>query len=226
MVHKNVICVWWGDRYGIEYVHRLFSSVKRNLSGDFNFYCLTDKPDEFEGSDIKARQLPDGREGWWNKLYLFQNPLFDVEGTVLYLDLDVVIMSNIDSYFDYKEDLDIIAIEDSSPRLDTWNSSVLRFEAGKHPYILEKFKEDKPVAYINSDITGYKIDGESFRGDQDWITHCVPDWKDRIFPKRWTVAYKRAGLDLANKSGAKIILFNGKPDPHEVKHQWVLTNWR
>lgn len=226
MVHKNVVCIWWGRKYSIDYVHRLYSAVKRHLHDPFNFYCLTDKPAEFEGSDIKARQLPSGREGWWNKLYLFQDPLYDIEGTILYLDLDVVILDELNSFFSYKPEESILAIKDSSPRLDTWNSSVVRFEAGQHSYVLNRFKDTEPVKYVNSDIVGYKVEGISFRGDQDWLTHCVPDWKEKLFPERWVVAYKRAGLGRANQSNPKIVIFNGKPDPHEVEHSWVLTNWK
>ena len=39
---KNILCMKWGTKYGPEYVNRLYGMVRRHLSGDFNFVCLTD----------------------------------------------------------------------------------------------------------------------------------------------------------------------------------------
>ena len=40
---NNVICVHWGTKYPIKFVNILYSMCKRNISGKFNFYCLTDE---------------------------------------------------------------------------------------------------------------------------------------------------------------------------------------
>ena len=32
----------WGTKYGPDYVNRLYAMVRRHLSGDFKFVCLTD----------------------------------------------------------------------------------------------------------------------------------------------------------------------------------------
>ena len=39
---RHIICMKWGTKYGPEYVDRLYAMVRRNLSGDFRFICLTD----------------------------------------------------------------------------------------------------------------------------------------------------------------------------------------
>ena len=47
MQSVNVICMKWGSLYNAEYVNKLYNSVKRNLTLDFNFYCFTE-----DGKDI------------------------------------------------------------------------------------------------------------------------------------------------------------------------------
>ncbi len=46
---RHVLCMKWGTKYGPDYVNRLYAMVRRHLSGDFNFVCLTD-----DGRGIRA----------------------------------------------------------------------------------------------------------------------------------------------------------------------------
>ena len=39
---RFVLCMKWGDKYGPEYVNRLYAMVARHLRGPFRFVCLTD----------------------------------------------------------------------------------------------------------------------------------------------------------------------------------------
>lgn len=39
---RYVICMKWGDKYGAEYVNRLYNMVSRHLTLDFQMICLTD----------------------------------------------------------------------------------------------------------------------------------------------------------------------------------------
>ena len=39
---RHILCMKWGTKYGPEYVNRLYAMVRRHLSGDFRFVCLTD----------------------------------------------------------------------------------------------------------------------------------------------------------------------------------------
>ncbi len=39
---RHILCMKWGTKYGPEYVNRLYAMVRRHLSGDFKFVCLTD----------------------------------------------------------------------------------------------------------------------------------------------------------------------------------------
>ena len=83
MGRLNIVCVKWGTKYKAHYVNVLYDMVKRNMNDEFNFICFTDDSTDIN-PDIEIRDLPEGVEGWWNKLYLFKKGLLD--GSVLYLD--------------------------------------------------------------------------------------------------------------------------------------------
>jgi hypothetical protein len=66
---------------------------KRNLKDKFNFYCLTDETNQPFTDGIKPIRIPDPQfDGWWNKMHLYDKRL-EIEGNILYLDLDVVIVN-------------------------------------------------------------------------------------------------------------------------------------
>lgn len=72
----TVACVRWGRKYGPEYVQRLASGVRRNLSNrDYKFVCFTDDVGALEEMvGVEARPLGERCrewEGWWNKAFLF-----------------------------------------------------------------------------------------------------------------------------------------------------------
>ncbi|HEY1090992.1 MAG TPA: glycosyltransferase, partial [Burkholderiaceae bacterium] len=39
---RVILCMKWGNKYGPEYVNRLYAMVRRHLRGEFRFVCLTD----------------------------------------------------------------------------------------------------------------------------------------------------------------------------------------
>ena len=102
---RHILCMKWGDKYGPEYVNRLYAMVRRHLRGDFKFVCLTD-------SDVGIRQevvclpipdlaLPDGLpERGWKKLTTFEADLHGLRGTALFLDIDIVIVDDITPFFE------------------------------------------------------------------------------------------------------------------------------
>ena len=94
-----VLCLKHGTKYGSEYVNRLYNMVKRNTTIDFEMVCLTEDSKDIN-EEITIRPLPPALAGWWCKPYMFSNDL-QLNGTVLYLDLDVVIANNIDKLFTY-----------------------------------------------------------------------------------------------------------------------------
>ena len=95
----NFLCVKHGTKYSADYVNTLYNMVSRYCNLPFKFHCLTDNPNDIN-PNIQIIELPRFLSGWWCKPYIFSDKL-PIQGTILYLDLDVVISNNIDNMFIY-----------------------------------------------------------------------------------------------------------------------------
>lgn len=219
----NILCMKWGDKYGPDYVNRLYSMVSRNLQRPFRFICFTDDSDgviaEVDclpilevGADLNdAEGLK--RVQAWKKLTTLANPLYDIEGTCLFLDLDVVIVDNIDCFFEPEGEF--LIIREWEAEDIEGNSSVYRFEATRLHEVLDYFiaHRDEIVAnYINEQLyLTKKIEelGKLGFWPGDWCPsyrrHCLP--KNRL--ARWFRPSKKP-------NNAKIIIFHGAPNPEEA----------
>ncbi len=219
-----VACVKWGSKYPPHYVNRLRSAVSRHLAAPHRFVCLTEDPSGLNDG-IETLALPPGFAGYWNKISLFKDDMFPRGSTVLYLDVDVVIVGALDFLLDDSGGLCVI--RDWLTKSNAFNSSVMRFEAGAFGFIYDRFivRADEIVA------SGRYI------GDQDWIHEQVGDVA-KSFPVGKIVSYKtdlpshviarakKLGLDrflkaprfmtVAPPPGAAIVVFHGKPDPEDV----------
>lgn len=220
---NQIICVKWGDKYPSSYVNRLYDMIEKNMTADFVLYCLTD-----DARDIypKVKPLPlvnTEISGWWHKLSLFQKDFHQLEGELLYMDLDVVIVGGLDDFFSYKPGSFLIA-EDLQTR--GYNSSVFRFNIGSQPQVWDEFLENS--AQVMND----------YYGDQNWITEKVGD--AGLWPEQWVVSFKKQCRARIKNSygiigkwlrkigvmtvtgeaiipeGARVIQFHGKPDPDDV----------
>ena len=98
----NFACVFYGDKYKVDYVKNLYNMVQRNTKVPHNFICFTDSTSiqrQLKTFSIEFRQFKRfDFDGWFNKLQLF-SPDSNLEGNTLYMDLDVVIMKNINAMF-------------------------------------------------------------------------------------------------------------------------------
>lgn len=242
MQHERVIlCMKWGTKYGPEYVNRLYAMVRRHLRGDFRFVCLTDDGSgvrsEVECLPIPGLALPPGiPERGWTKLTTFSADLHGLQGTALFLDLDVVIVDAIDPFFD--EPGDFLIIHDwKRPWRVTGNSSVYRFEIGAHPDVLEDFRRTheqvrtkfrNEQAYL-SDVMHRQ--GKLSYWPASWCRsykyHCIPRWP----ANRWRAP--------AIPQGAKILIFHGEINPPDAltggrnRHglsvkpaPWIADHWK
>ncbi len=224
------MCLKWGDLYSCEDVNRLYRGVRKNLSGDFRFILYTEKEDGIS-SEVEVRdidQLAIGRIpklSIWLKLALL-HPEAGLEGTCLFLDLDVVVWDRMDDFFSYPGDFCIIhnwierrkQIFRARPMIG--NSSVYRFQAGRHPELVEKYSRDPENAE-----TGYPteqafltaaLEGQKVFWPEEWVRsykrHCLP-----VFPLNWIFA-------PTVPKGTRILNFHGRPKPEEAvrgyMHSW------
>jgi hypothetical protein len=235
----NIICMKWGTKYGSDYVNTLYSMVQRHLKRPFRFVCLTDNNDglndAIESFPIPKLDIPNGPERGWDKLLTFTSPLYDLVGQVLFLDLDIVIVDDIDCFFEHEAEFPII--KDWVKKDLTGNSSVYRFTAGKHQDILDDFRKNH--ALIRSQV----------RNEQEYLSQFVEaQGKLTYWPDSWCKSFKYnciyKGLASWYKvpvkpEGAKIIIFHGKPNPPDaiIGHSgkwyrkvlptaWIAKHWR
>jgi hypothetical protein len=235
----NVICMKWGSLYGPEYVNHLANMVRRHLGRPHRFVCFTDDCTGL-AANVEALPLPavrrEGTKGrFWNKLGIFSNPLADLTGPVLWLDLDLVIVDHIDCFFEVPGDFCIIQEFENKVGRTGGNSSVCRFTAGAHAYILEQFYRN-PVG-----------NDARYQGDQDLITASVNPLT--YWPTEWCRSFKKHCLPPVPRcyfqrpaipAGARIIVFHGHPNPPDairgclvrggIKYcrptPWVAEHWR
>lgn len=222
----NIICMKWGKKYGPEYVNKLHGMISRNLTVPFILTCFTDD-NSGVNPEIIIKPLPsldlpkDTPERGWNKLSTLQENLGGLSGDVLFLDLDVVIVSNIDDLFTYPASFAIIK-DTKLKRSVTGNSSVYRFKIGEHSDILENFQNDFELvkkehrneqAYLSAEV--YKKKKLSY-----WPAEWCPSFKYHCI-KPWPFSYFMTPVIPLN---SKIIIFHGHPEPHEaitgITHKW------
>ena len=237
----NIICMKWGVLYEAAYVNHLRNMVRRNLGLKHRFICFTDDPAGLD-SGIEVKPLPEvhaatGPERFWNKLGIFSNPLADLTGQTLWLDLDVVIVNSIDCFFELPGKFCIIQEREFRKQagLNNGNSSVCRFEAGAHADVLEKFNRDPGGVAAR------------YMFDQEFISATIKPLT--FWPGEWCRSFKKHCLARppgcyfsAPKipSGARIIAFHGHPKPADaarggwvrggIKYcratPWIAEHWR
>ena len=218
----NVICMKWGTLYGPEYVNRLHSMVRRNLSLPHRFACFTDDAasidDGIETFDLPPINVdPDKAHLPWRKIGLFNKTLGDLEGPTLFLDLDLVIVDTLDDLFAYPGHF-VIIHNWTHPNDIVGNSSVYRFTVGADSYVLDRFHSESHQHWI-----------DTYRNSQTFLSHSVKDIS--YWPAEWCVSFKRHCLPGGIKwhgmptnwmvpskvpEGAKIVVFHGHPNPDDA----------
>ena len=145
----HVICIKWGTRYGPDYVNRLYNMVDRNTRLPFKFYCFTDN-DAGLNDKIISMPLPvmqvvpeDNKHAYRKEAGLCEDNLGGLNGQrVLYFDLDVVIVDNIDCFFTYPKDDEFLIINDWNTKGDhVGQASCYSWVVGQLGYIKEYFEQ-------------------------------------------------------------------------------------
>jgi hypothetical protein len=214
-MQKTIVCLKYGSKYSVKYVNKLYSMTKRHCTYDHEFVCFTE---DSRGLDKNIKVIPldtySDIEGWWYKTFLF-DPSNGLEGTILFLDLDVVIFDSIDKLFEYDASSFCITRGFRKDNKNGMNSSCFRFEAGTHTFIFEDFMKNRTSIM------------KRLHGDQDWIQEQVKEFS--FWPDNWLMSYKWGmlkGNTLSSHEDTAIAVFHGKPNPHEIDTTWIREHWR
>jgi len=218
----NIICLKYGDKYGPEYVNHLYNMTHRFCSLPFRFVCFTENTQGIS-KNIEVKPLllcnQSNITGWWHKLSFFQKKIYDLEGTVLFLDLDLVITNTIDKFFELEGEF--LAIWDwmHGYTKNTYNSSVMRWQVGEQTHVWDKFQKN-PRKIM-----------DKYPGDQEFISEIgqLTSW-----PKAWCASYKwQHGWENIDPE-TSIMVFHGRPNPSEAIQgmgsyppaPWIRNFWR
>ncbi|WP_103172331.1 hypothetical protein [Paracoccus sp. SY] len=236
-----ILTMKWGTLYSADDVNRLFRQIRRHLTRPHRFICFTD---DARGLDrgIEAMPLPElglppgHGDTRWRKLAIFRRDLAGLSGTALFLDIDLVVVDDLQPFFDLPGAFHIIRDDDLfrpkplrrvNPSRDRFlhsvgNSSVFRFEIGQHAYILDAYLADPAGATARYEIS------QQFQSAQLAAHGNLNYW-----PKGWCVSFKNDCVprhlssylrDPVLPERAKIVLFAGAPKMEDVfagrGHKW------
>ena len=92
-----VVCLKHGDKYSAEYVNILHNMVQRHTTIPINFVCFTENAQGIDpGIEIRPIPVHPEIKGWWYKPMFF-NPGLGLNGTMLYMDLDICLLYTSDA---------------------------------------------------------------------------------------------------------------------------------
>ena len=213
---QKIISMKWGRRYGPEFVNRLNKSIQKHTKRQTQLICFTDDSTDID-DQVKCYPLPNIKlpknisKTPWRKLSVWQFPLEDLTGDVLFLDLDLVITGNLDQFFDYKPGCYCVIENWTQIGQNIGNTSCFRFPVGKFAYVFHDFQSNPEKFWkkyhIEQIYISHKIKNQVF-WPSDWCKsfkhNLLPAWPFRI--------WKPAKLPETTS----IVAFTGKPDPDDV----------
>ncbi len=217
---RTVLCMKWGTLYSADYVNVLYRAAQANMTGPFRFLCLTDTREGLL-PEVEHAPIPDiglkpehWKGGGWPKLSVFVNPLHDVTGRVLFIDLDMVIWGALDGFFTHGQGMVML---DSGP----WRhrdgvphpmSSIFAFDAGAHADMLDRLRADRDRL-----IAHYYLEQDFIAGEAGPLAFWPQDWI-RSFKRhiRRPLLIDRFKTPAPPDEGTRIICFHGEPRPIDL----------
>lgn len=229
-------CVIHGDGYTWQYVERLYNMLNRHIAPGIRLHVYTESTREVPSPMIK-HELDDWgisgpKQSWWYKMQLFNSNHH--AGTLLYFDLDTVIVKNIDWIWKSSPDY-FWGVRDFKylwrPTNYGLNSSIMWWDTRKFNYVWEQFS--RPT--ITQSIAGY-------HGDQDYITQAIAPSDRRFFDitriKSWRWECLDGGYNFQKKryntpnagtvvsDRTNVLVFHGNPKPNEVQDSMIIQHWQ
>ena len=229
-------CVIHGDGYTWDYVDRLYSMLCRHMSRAVNMHVYTEAerpvPAPYIKHNLENWGIGGPKKSWWYKMQLFNPELHS--GPLLYFDLDVVIVKNIDwiwqsplNYFWSVRDFKHLW----RPTHYGINSSVMWFDTTTFGYVWRNFSVQELKRVIGK-----------HQGDQDFLNHAIPTSEIKFFDTEKVKSWRWQCLDggyhftqkrhlLPNTGTAitdrtSVLVFHGSPKPDQVTDPVILQHWQ
>ncbi|MCK9431876.1 MAG: hypothetical protein M0R00_02835 [Candidatus Omnitrophica bacterium] len=230
----TVGCCWDGkDYYPPEYINILYNSVLRNTTIPFDFVCYVgpdaERPARTDAINKNIRIVPVGLPSWWSAMPLFQkNPPGVTTKTILYLDLDIVIIGSLDDIINFPAEQAHMKDEPSHMcrygRERYMNTSVTLLRNGAGAKVWD--------AYVKCGMPTWDAlrppSGAVLRmAAQEIINHPQNGIRYELFPEWMVCSYKFQVLKKGIPDDCRVVVFHGQPKPAACMHEpFVRENWR
>ena len=235
--HIDCACVIHGNHlYSWDYVQKLYNMLQRNFTPEIRFHVFTEHDRPVPANMIKhiLTEWPGvvgPKKSWWYKIQMFDHQ--HLQQRLLYFDLDVVITGNLDWMLDLDPQFFWTLRDFKSLWRPNWqgiNSSIMFWDTLRFKHIWQQFQQQN-LAYLM----------RKFHGDQDFLTSIlsqddlrfVPD--QRVASWRWQIQdggldfktrnYRTPGIASPILDHTDILVFHGRPKPHEVGDSIVGEHW-
>lgn len=195
-----------GGDYMAEHVRRLRDQVAE-YSPDLAFVCLTD----MAVPGVETLQLSYGWPGWWSKMEMFRP---DIEGDILYLDLDSSVVGDITAMASVER----LTLMRDAYRPGGLQSSAMLVPKADRKAIWQSWTAD-PVYWMNR----YRLGGDQAFLERFWLSRaerwqetlpgCLASYKAEICRGRSPDLAPDA-VTLA--ATLKLVVFHGRPRPWTV----------
>jgi hypothetical protein len=194
----NVVCYWWRNwcgYWGPKYIEKLQNMLARNTTVDYKFHVFTDN------MVMRGYYFNPFMKWNLNKFQCFDKK-YGLEGRILTIDLDVLILDNID---------DILKFDDE---FITCEAAYQKGQAGGSIVgtTVQKGRDLWNFILQNKDT----VEQETGGSERFFIRKYVPEctfWQDKY---SGIYSYKKDCKDGV-PSDARIIRMHGKPRPHEIR---------
>jgi len=229
-------CVIHGTAYSWTYVERLYNMLSRHITPGIRLHVYTEAdrpvPAPMIKHELTSWNIANPKKSWWYKMQLF-NPEHHA-GPLLYFDLDIVIVDNIDwiwqqplRYFWAVRDFKYLWQSTST----SLNSSIMWWDTEQYAGVWQEFQTENIFKIMSR-----------YRGDQDYISAKVNLADQRFFDPRRVKSWRWQCLDggynfrtktyLSPKAGTQtdrdtsVLIFHGQPKPLESTDPVILTHWQ
>lgn len=228
----TIVSNWSGDYYPLEYVNRLYRAVCRNTTIPFDFVLHigpeAEKPGKLEGLDSRIIPVPVGLPSWWSSMAAFQHdPPGIYTGSLLFLDLDIVIVGSLDDLINYPSNLALM--KDYPAKLcpkgneNDGNTGITLIRNGAGAKVWDEYvKAGMPT------WDAIKVHGG---GDilplatMTIINDPCHEIKKHLFPEEWVSSYKLQVLRDGLPEDCRIVHFHGQPKQEACNDQFIKDNW-
>lgn len=232
----NVICIKWGDAYNAEYVNKLKNMIIRNTTlFKVNFFCFTDDATGFD-QEVIVHPLPilntqleyQTKYSYRKEAGLCDDNLGGLIGQrVFFFDLDIVIISSLDEFFNYPKDNEFYIIKDWNKNNNkVGQASCYSWVVGTLGYI-KHYYEEHPIEVVK----------QFFTASQEYLSSKVVEKQGQLnfWPEGWFCSFRHHCLQKfgplrhfiepkipLDRYGLKAIVFHGVPNPREaIKGVWL-----